>query len=437
MKKRNKLLCRTLALILSILGVLSCLVGCASTGKTMMELDGTKLSVNVFRLYLSRMKGSLCSSYSFGVEATQDAFWDKITSVDGSTYNDHYTNLVLEDAKTYLAALYVFEEKGLTLPKSIEEQVDAKLERLIEEDGEGSKTKLNSILAEYGANYKILKEAYLIEAKISYLNDYMFGANGALIAENLIEDYYKQTYARFKQVFLYTYDFVYETDGDGQDIYYREDGKISYDTTATAKVDGSGAPVYDKNGDRIYVGEDGKVAYNKAKGTRKHVLDEKGNEIVEQLPEAELNQTKADAAQIFEKAVKGDYQGFDQLVEKYSEDTGMEKYPAGYYITPTTNYDSPEVVKKLFEMQVGDVAQVSSQYGIHIFMRYELEDEGYKKEENSDFFVSTTDGSYVFMKDLKNQLMVEYLKPFKERILLDESVFAQADMKSVGANYYY
>lgn len=437
MKKQNKLLCRALAVALSLLAVLSCLVGCASTGKTMMELDGTKLSVNVFRLYLSRMKGTLCSSYSFGIEATQDAFWDKITSVDGTTYNDYYTELVLEDAKTYLAALYVFDQKGLKLPKSYEEEVDEKLARLIEEDGEGSKTKLNSILAQYGANYKILKEAYLIEAKISYLNDYMFGSGGSLIAENLIEDYYEQTYARFKQVFLYTYDFVYETDGDGQDIYYKEDGKISYDTSATAKVDGNGAPVRDKNGDRIYVDENGKVAYDKSKGTRKHVLDSDGSQMVEQMSEAELNQTKADAAQIFEKAVKGDYQGFDQLVEKYSEDTGMEKYPGGYYMTATTSYDSPEVVKKLFEMKEGEVAQVSSQYGIHIFMRYELEEQGYKKEENSDFFISTTNGGYVFMSNLKNQLMTDYLKPFKAQILLDETVFAQADMKSVGANYYY
>ena len=437
MKKTTKLVCRTLAMTLCFLAVLSCFVGCASTGKTMMELDGTKLSVNVFRLYLSRMKGNLSSSYSFGAEATQDVFWDKITSVDGTTYNEYYTNLVLEDAKTYLAALYVFDQKGLELPKSRVEEVDAKLEKLIEEDGEGSKTKLNSILAPYGANYKILREAYMIEAKVSYLNDYMFGSDGSLIAENLIEDYYEQTYARFKQVFLYTYDFVYETDGDGQDIYYKDDGKISYDTSATAKVDGNGEPVYDKNKDRIYVDENGKVAYDKSKGTRKHVLDSQGNQVVEQMSEAELNQTKANAAQIFEMAAKDDYQGFDRLVEKYSEDTGMETYPGGYYITATTSYDSPEVVKKLFEMEVGDVAQVSSQYGIHIFMRYELEDDGYQKSENSDFFISTTNGGYVFMSDLKTKLMTEYLKPFKEQILLDETIFAQADIKSVGANFYY
>lgn len=437
MKRCKKNFFRAVTLILSLIAVLSCFVGCASTGKTMMELDGTELSVNVFQLFLSRMKGSLCSSYSFGAEALQDSFWDKITSVDGSTYNDYYTNLVLEDAKTYLAALYVFDQKGLELPKSYEEEIDAEIDRLIQEDGEGSKAKMNSILSDYGANLKVLREAYLIDAKISYLTDYMFGSNGSLIADNLIEEYYEQTYARFKQVFLYTYDYVYETDGDGQDIYYKEDGKISYDTAATVKVDGNGEPVLDKNGDRIYVGEDGKIAYNKSGASRKNVLDADGNKVLAGLSEAELAQTKADAAQIFEMAVKGDYDGFDKLVEKYSEDTGMETYPGGYYLTATTGYDSPEVVEKLFQMQPGDVAQVSSQYGIHIFMRYELEEKGYEAEENSDFFISTTDSNYVFMNDLKNKLLMEYLKPFKERILLDEAVFGQADIKSVGANFYY
>lgn len=437
MKRNKKNLCRVMALLLTLLALLSCFTGCAAKGRTMMELDGTEMSVNVFRLFLSRMKGSLCSSYAFGAEALQDSFWDKVTSVDGTTYNDYYTGLVLENAKTYLAALYVFDQKGLKLPDSRLDEIDAEIDRLIEEDGEGRKANLNSILSPYGANYKVLREAYVIEAKVAYLNDHLFGSDGSLIADNLIEDYYEQTYARFKQVFLYTYDYVYETDGDRQDVYYKEDGRISYDTSATPKTDGNGSPVYDKNGDQIYVGEDGKIAYNKSGASRKKVLDEDGNPILSELSEAELNQTKADAAQIFEQAVEGDYEGFDKLVEKYSEDTGMAKYSGGYYLTATTGYDSPEVVEKLFEIKEGEIAQVSSQYGIHIFMRYELEEKGYELEENSDFFISTTDSNYVFMSDLKNQLLLEYLKPFKERILLDEAVFAEADIKSVGANYYY
>ena len=78
MKRNKKNLCRVMALLLTLLALLSCFTGCAAKGRTMMELDGTEMSVNVFRLFLSRMKGSLCSSYAFGAEALQDSFWDKV-----------------------------------------------------------------------------------------------------------------------------------------------------------------------------------------------------------------------------------------------------------------------------------------------------------------------------------------------------------------------
>ena len=108
-----KTLKRVLCLLLALLGIASCFVGCASQGKTMMELEKTKMSVNMFQLFLSRTKGTLCSSYSFGVEATVDSFWDKWIDSKGTTYNDFYTDAVLNEAKNYLAALYLFDQKNL------------------------------------------------------------------------------------------------------------------------------------------------------------------------------------------------------------------------------------------------------------------------------------------------------------------------------------
>ena len=95
------------------------------------------------------------------------------------------------------------------------------------------------------------------------------------------------------------------------------------------------------------------------------------------------------------------------------------------------------MVEKLFELAVGQSAMVKSDYGIHIIMRYELEDEGYTLSENEDFFISTTTGGYVFMNDLKNQLLVQYLATFESMIVIDEAILAEADIKRVGANFYY
>ena len=67
---------RIIALALSVLMLLACLVSCASNGKALMTLEDKSVSVNIFKLYLSRMKGNLASSYSFGSSALTSDFWE-------------------------------------------------------------------------------------------------------------------------------------------------------------------------------------------------------------------------------------------------------------------------------------------------------------------------------------------------------------------------
>ena len=397
----KKTLKASLAVLLAAILCLLCFAGCASRGKTMMQLkeDGVsvKLSVNLFQLFLSRMKGALASSYGYGSSALSEDFWDTMMrSEDGTylTYNDYYTAQILDNAKTYLAALYEFEKRDLKLPDETIEEIDEELKRLMEEDAGGSKAQFNSLLKEYGVNYQILRDAYILEAKIEYLKTEICGANGTQIDPGLVESYYQQNYRRFKQVFLYTYDYVYQTDKDENFVL-------------------------DENGEKV------------------PVIDEDGSALIDTLPTEELEKVRSEAQQIAAKVVEGDYVGFDALVEQYSLDAGMEKYPGGYYLTATTDYDSPEVVEKLFELEEGEWATVTSEYGIHIIMRYENEEAAYNDSENSDFFISTTTGNYVFMNDLIDRVMADYLAQFKELIVVDEAVLAEADMKSVGANFYY
>lgn len=437
MKSIKKFLAVTLALLILV----TSLAACSSKGEALLTLDGEELSVNMFCLYLSRMKGNLASSYSFGSAALTDDFWDTIMDTSsGQTYNDYYTSMVLENAKSYLAALCLFEERGLELPDSYIDEIDAELDRLIEEEADGSKNTFNSMLATYGVNYKILREAYIIEAKIAYLREDLFGKDGSKIASELVENYYNKTYRRFKQIFFYTYDFVYETDENGDDIYYTDSGKIAYDTSKTVKKDADDKVVTDKNGDTVYVTDDGKIAYDTDAGTRKNVLDTSGNNLVEDMTADEIKLVVDRANGVMAQTVTGDTLIFDALVKDEAignEDTGMETYPNGYYMTAQTEYDSPEVVKALFEMEVGEVRMIRSDYGIHIVMRYENEKGGYTLDENSDFFISTTGSGYIFQNDLINTLFSEYVEKYKLRITVNEAALEGVDMKSVGANYHY
>ncbi len=436
MKALKKILILTLACVL----ILTSVMGCSSSGKTMIELEDSEISVNLFMLMLSRMKGSLSSSYSFGAQALKDSFWDTVMNAStGMTYNEYYTNMVLDNAKTYIAALSLFEELDLKLPDSYIDEIDSELDELVKNDGKGSKSTLNSILAEFGANYKVLRDAYIMEAKIAYLNDHLFGSDGSKIAEELKQEYYKENYVRFRQIFFFTTKPVYQTDVNGDEIYYTSDGKIAYDKENGIKKEENGAVVKDKNGDIVFVKYDeaGKehIAYDKgtkdSPNTRNPVLDENGNVVTTKLSASEHIALQDKATLIIEnEAVTGDYTLFDSLVDKYGEDEGMDQYPNGYYFTETSDYDSPEVVDALFEMSDGEIRKVSSEYGIHIIMKYKLDDGGYSNEENADFFTS-------FTSSLKNVLFAQYLEKYKESIVVDEELLSTVSMKSVGANYNY
>ena len=430
-----KLLSAALVLILLFLTA----VGCSSNGKALMELDGEELSINIFQLYLSRMKGTVSSSY--GSDSIKASFWDTIMDTSGTTYNDYFKAQILEEAKLYLAAVYAFEEEGLELPDSTIDAIDKEIDELIENDANGSKDEFNAMLSKYGVNYKMLREAKIIEAKIAYLNDYLLGTDGSKISPTLVEEYYQDNYARFKQVFIYTYALVYETDENGDEVWYdsADNKKISYDKTAERKKDENGVEVKDKNGDFIYVTEDGKIAYDKKNAKRNPLFDENGNQRTRDYTEAELIQASDYAQLILEKCEENNFTLFDAMVENYSEDSGMTEYPDGYYITVDSDYNSKEVVEAVFDMDAGEIRRVNSKYGIHIVMRYETDEGAYDNESNKDFFVDSQTGNYVFMSKLKNYVLAEYIKSkgYMDRIEIDEELLSTVDMKSVEPNFYY
>ena len=425
-------------LTLACVMILTSVVGCSSRGKTMIELGDSEISVNLFMLLLSRMKGKLASAYSFGEKALYDSFWDTVMDAStGQTYNDYYTDMVLNNAKTYIAALHLFDDLGLELPDSYMDTIDKEMDDLLENDGDGSKSALNSLLAPYGANYTVLRDAFIMEAKISYLKDHLFGANGSLIADSLIEEYYQETYVKFRHIFFFTTKPVYDEDANGDTIYFTEDGKIAYDKEKGHKKEEDGKFVTDKNGDMIFYKDDGRIAYDSKNGYPNPVLDASGNVVTTKLTADELIRLSDKAQLIMEdEAKEGDYKLFDALVEKYTEDEGMTKYPNGYYLTATSNYDSPEVVEALFEMEEGEIRKVDSQYGMHIVMKYELDEGGYADEKNADFF-RTSDGSLAFMSTLKNIMLEQYVEKYKSDIVVDEKLLSSVSMKTVGANYNY
>ena len=432
----KKIIKRVATVAVCILLLVSCLAGCSQKGKTLMELDGETLSLNTYMLFLSRIKGTLSSTANFGSSASKDSFWDIVMNSDGTTtYNDYYCNMVLDSAKAYLAAMYIFEEEGLKLPKEYKDAINEEMDRLVETDGKGSKAALNSILAAYGANYEILKNAYELEAKMYYLNEHLYGKNGEKIASNVIEEYYQESYVKFRHVFLYTYDVVYETDANGDEIYYTSSGAIAYDTSKRQKTDTDGNPVKDSSGNIIYLNRDGSIAYDKENGQRMAKIGSDGNAEIKDYTGAELNAVLDKAQIIMENAVEGNESVFDALVDEYNEDAGMDELPGGYYVTRDTDYPE-EIINALFEMEEGEIRKIKTDSGIHVVMKYELDKGGYAKEANATFFADEK-GNYLFMDALKERLLTARVQKYLDQIVIKEDLIKNVNMKSVEPNTDY
>lgn len=187
----------------------------ASMGETLMSLGDEKISVNMYRLWLSRIKGA------YG--GADEAIWQQ--TEDGKTYDEIFTGYVTENAKTFLSALYEFKKLGLKLPDEKVKEIDDSMAKMLDERAGGSKTELNSVLSQYGVNYDILKEIYTIEAKSAYLEEYLYGEGGVEeITDEERNACYQSEYVRIKQIFFYTANMPV-TDEDGN-YTYDDDGHV-------------------------------------------------------------------------------------------------------------------------------------------------------------------------------------------------------------------
>ena len=431
---------KLLLLVLALALCLPLLVGCSGkNGKTLMSIEDTKLSVNTYQLLLSRMKGTL-AKYQYDVNS--DAFWSTVVDMENSTYDEYFRATILENAKTYVIGTYLFDEVyGLTLPKETLDAIDAELAEFVEYDGDGSKAAFNQILADYGVNYDILRQTYIMEAKIDALKVYLYGQGGSKIADNVKEEYCQEYFVRFKQVFLASYYYVCETDENGDDIYYTENSLghkvICYDrVNGTTKTDKDGNVIKDKQGYEVYFTEDGKIAYDKKTGTTSFVLNKDGEPEVGDYTKEELVEIKKEANTILEKIPAGEYEAFEIFMEQRGEDEDAQAYENGYYLyADPANYANytylESIVTKLMELEVGETALVESDYGYHVIMKYPVEKGAWAEEDNKDWFEGFEEG-------LVDHLFMKMCEQYTDQVTVDEDVLATVpSMKQIGTNFYY
>ena len=423
---------RALALLLVLTLVVPVFSACARHGKTAIRVGDHEISVNVYMLYLSRMKGSLSAA---GESVNDPDYWKTYISTDGTTYNEYYTGKVLEGMKQIAAALYLYDELGLELSSDMEDSIDAWIDTLVEEVADGSKSQMNSILSAYGANLTVLRDAALLEARIEQLKTHLYGESGALLGATAKEEFYQATYYRGFQMLYANYYPDHEKDAEGNSVYYQKDSaKIAYDTengVATEEKDKNGDTVYRKQKDD---GSLGAIAYDSEKGTLKYFKDEDGEQTYSFYSDEEMELRYDILSEIAEKC-KNNPALYLDYAAKLSDNTEFNSTyaPNGMYFSAGA-YVSDQVfgtfATELAKLEIGELAILESEIGYYLIMRVDLDTEAWAHDANARWFSTM------------NTLCVEYMlqqrtADYLQYVNVDESLLEGIDMASIAANNYY
>ncbi len=445
----KKLFMRAAALLLVILMLALPLASCAS-GKKMLTLkaDGKtySISVNLYELMCSAMKGTLMA-YNYTLEGhrpSQDAYWEIMDTYDGKTMetsDSFYRKNVLENCKAYLVSLYLFDKYELALSESAKKEIEETMDELVKTDGEGSKAKLNSVLANYGVNYNMLKEYYTIKAKFKAVQDHIYSTMGP----NVKGEYLNENYVHFYQIFLANYTYVYETDKNGDTIYYdTTTNQILYKKTEFTQTTASGKTETDSKGNVIYYTDVTRthISYDSEKGQPSYKIDKDGESYVTKpMTEDELDKLVERANDLTQSLQGVSKDAFVAKVSSESDDTQAAIYTDGYYLQKGVDFSASgedfmyldTIVEQLSSADVkdGDVIMIASPSGYHILMKCAPTEKAYELEANAVWFTN-------FVSGFTAEVFAERAEPYLAQIDLNEKVYAKApSMKEVAINYFY
>lgn len=421
---------KILAAVLSLV-MLLCTLGCSS-GEPMLTVDGEEMPRGIYELMLSIQKGNMAYmiNYWYG-DVNSEEFWGTVIDENSTTYDQYYTVAVYKKAKNLLAASALFAELGLSLPSATVEKIDADIAALVEEVG--SKKALNEALSAYGVNVDMYREYKLLEARSAHLAEHLYGENGSKIGAMLKEQYLAEHYVAFQQILIANYYYVYQTDKNGDVIYYLGNGKIAYDTE-------NGTPKLE-NGAFVYYTEDGRIAYDKSVGKPSPVLNENGEQKTESYTKEQMLE-RADLA-IDLKDMAGDSEAaFSMLRATYSDEADPTDGNLCYLAT-NVDYASvnmpfmDDIAAALSEIEVGEIAVVSSDYGYHVVRRYATESGAYADQDLAQWFKDSRNGVYDFINNLENELFLTRITPYADRAEVDEEQLNSITLKQVAPNYSY
>ena len=306
---------RFIALTLELVMLCCCAAGCGSDTKedTVMTVNGTSVSFDEYMGGLNQAVSELEDLYQSYSGTSVD--WD-----GKFLFDDTVTNLewCLKRAGQQVARYRVVEQKakemGVTLTDEQTTAIDDQIQNIKDQyvtSDDNADTQLQAFFASYGYTEDSYRERCRLNYLYSDLFTEIYGEQGSKLSDDKVQAYAEENdYITSAHILLLTSETV--TDADG-------------------------------------------------KSTSKELSDE-----VKAEKKAKAEELCAELKAITDDTER--WTRFKELMNEYSEDTGLPQFPEGYCFTKgsmVTEYD--DASRALKEYEVSDV--VESQFGYHVIMR--------------------------------------------------------------------
>lgn len=350
MRLKKKIIC----ILMSVLMLLP-LAACSDNSVTVAKYKDTSIDSSMFSYMLSSQKAYLEQMLYYYYKTTDfDSVWASEFSKDESgntiTFGDNAFNGIVDALKMFVVVKQLCKEYGLNVTD--ESTVNA-IEGYISEDIEtaGDINFLEIALAEYGAKIGDEKDYLYTTSLTSVLLDYLYGDNGTMkIPDSDIRADFDKNYTKVDMNM-----FSYSTKNDSGTYVSRVDSDIPESEM--------------------------KDYFNRQYVKAEHILfyfyDTSDKSGKTKISEADMQSKREAAAVLFEKIKNGEIT-FDDAKKENNEDTGMFTDADGDVIEKgKLNEKFADFEKMLFDLEIGGIAMIETDVGVHIVRRNAMADKDF------------------------------------------------------------
>lgn len=205
--KNIKLL--TLFIIIPLLYLYSC-----AGNVNIMTYGRSAISERIYNYWFTTYKAYFLSS----IEETEDTekFWTtKVNPGSDLTMDGYFKNIININVMKNLVCLKLFDDNNLKLPDDVYKKIGDDMNDII--SSYGGRAEFNKYLSAYNINDRIYKEIMIIQEKINFLYQYLYGAGGIVkLTDDEIENYFINNYYRIKYISVNLFDI--DENGRAADI---------------------------------------------------------------------------------------------------------------------------------------------------------------------------------------------------------------------------